>query len=337
MNNKFLLNEEYNFLRDNEYLGENIALLGYGGSIAYGTNIATSDIDVRGVALNSKREVLLGKDFEQVVDTKTDTTIYSLKKIITLLSSCNPNTIEMLGMKPEHYIYLTDVGEALIDNRHMFLSKRAINTFAGYANAQLRRLENATSRTLSVERQMQHVLRIIDNMDEYLHEKYGISKNDVRLYIDYPDNANHSDECAIFADVSLKNYPLSKYIALIEELNNVLRSFNKLGMRNSKALEHHKLGKHMTHLVRLYLMGIDILESEEIVTFREKEHDLLMDIRLEKYLTEDKQPTKEFVEIVNDLEKRMKYAGENTSLPEKPDIKKIEDFMYEVNEKICKN
>lgn len=42
-----LLNEEYNFLRENEHLGDNIILLGLGGSHAYGTNIEGSDIDIR--------------------------------------------------------------------------------------------------------------------------------------------------------------------------------------------------------------------------------------------------------------------------------------------------
>ena len=35
--------KEYDFLRTNEKLGNNIILLGLGGSHAYGTNIKTSD------------------------------------------------------------------------------------------------------------------------------------------------------------------------------------------------------------------------------------------------------------------------------------------------------
>lgn len=50
--------KEYNFLRENEHLGKNIILLGLGGSHAYGTNTETSDLDVRGIATNSKEEIL---------------------------------------------------------------------------------------------------------------------------------------------------------------------------------------------------------------------------------------------------------------------------------------
>lgn len=62
-----LKSDEYDFLRKNEYLGSNTILLVLGGSYAYGTNINTekyvSDIDIRGIALNPKEEVLLGTDF----------------------------------------------------------------------------------------------------------------------------------------------------------------------------------------------------------------------------------------------------------------------------------
>lgn len=53
-----LKSEEYDFLRTDPHLGNNIILLGLGGSHAYGTNIETSDLDVRGCAINSKIEIL---------------------------------------------------------------------------------------------------------------------------------------------------------------------------------------------------------------------------------------------------------------------------------------
>ena len=120
---------EYDFLRNDENLGENIILLGLGGSHAYGTENEHSDLDIRGIATNSKRNILIRKDFEQVVERETDTTIYSFEKIVKLLCECNPNTIEILGLKPEHYLYLSPIGKELLKNKHLFLSKRAIVSF----------------------------------------------------------------------------------------------------------------------------------------------------------------------------------------------------------------
>lgn len=39
---------EYSFLTENPNLGENIILLGLGGSHAYGTSNENSDLDIRG-------------------------------------------------------------------------------------------------------------------------------------------------------------------------------------------------------------------------------------------------------------------------------------------------
>ena len=103
---KEIQTSQYDFLKTNPHLGDKIILLGLGGSHAYGTNIKTSDLDIRGCAVNSKSEILTNENFEQFVNADTDTTIYSFNKLIHLLSNCNPNTIEMLGLKPEHYLYL---------------------------------------------------------------------------------------------------------------------------------------------------------------------------------------------------------------------------------------
>lgn len=212
--------EEYNFLRNNDHLGNRIILIGLGGSHAYGTNNETSDLDVRGCALNSKEEILTNQHYEQFVDEKTDTTVYAFNKLISLLCNCNPNTIEMLGLKPEHYLFLSPVGQELLHNKDLFLSKKAAQAFGGYATAQLRRL--------------------------------------------------------------------------------------------------------------------DILERKEIVTFREKEHELLMSIRNGEYLDGNRQPIPEFFEMVDDYEKKMKYAKENTDLPEKPDYKAIQEFVMDVNERVVR-
>ena len=84
---------KYEFLKTNPHLGNNVILLSLGGSHAYGTNVDGSDVDIRGIALNSKEEILGSTNFEQVTDNTTDTVIYSIRKIVSLLTSCNPNTI----------------------------------------------------------------------------------------------------------------------------------------------------------------------------------------------------------------------------------------------------
>ena len=329
-----LKSDEYGFLRTDKNLGKNVIIITLGGSHAYGTDNENSDLDIRGCALNSKMQILTNENFEQFVNEETDTTIYAFNKLVSLLSSVNPNTIEMLGNKPEHYFYVHPIGQELIDNAHLFLSKRASYSFGGYATAQLRRLENKSNRLVGQEQLENYIYNTLQHVSENFEEKYGIPAGQIQLYIDKAVNPDMVTE--IFMDANLKHYPVRDYTEMWAELKNVIKSYKNIGARNNKAIEHNKLGKHMMHLIRLYMMCLDILEKEIIVTYREAEHDLLMDIRNGKFLDDDKQPIPEFYEMVNDYEKRLEYAKNNTSLPDKPDYKRINEFVASVNERVVK-
>jgi predicted nucleotidyltransferase len=333
---ELLKTPEYDFLRTNPHLGNNIILLGLGGSHAYGTNVEGSDVDVRGVALNSKAEILGTSNFEQVVNEATDTTIYSLRKIVSLLASCNPNTIEMLGLKPEHYIYLSPIGQELLDNKRIFLSKRAVQSFGGYAFAQLRRLDNKAARTLAQAEREQHILNSITSASYVWPDKYGCFKagEGIKLYLD--DSGQEDMDKEIFMDVNLTHYPLRDYKSMWSDMKNIVSEYGKIGHRNQNAIERGRLGKHMMHLIRLYLMCIDILEKEEIITYREKDLDFLMSIRNGYYLDAEGHPTKEFYDLVDVYEKRMQAAAEKSLLPDKPDFDAIETFLMSVNERVVK-
>ena len=136
-------------------------------------------------------------------------------------------------------------------------------------------------------------------------------------------------ERELFADVRLAGFPARQFQAILNDLSNVLGTYDKLNHRNRKDNNH--LNKHAMHLVRLYLMCIDILEKEDIITYREKDRDLLMSIRGGEYQKEDGTYRQEFFDLLNEYEKRMRYAEENTSLPAGPDLKRIEEFVEEVN------
>ena len=332
---KVLFSKEYNFLKTNEHLGNNIILIGLGGSYAYGTNTENSDLDIRGCALNTKEEILTNKNFEQFVNEETDTTIYSFNKLVSLLSNSNPNTIEIMGLKPEHYLYIHPIGQELLNNAHLFLSKRAVHSFGGYANQQLRRMELLCNRNVSQSQKEQFILNTINNAMYDIKLAYqDFTDEEIKLYIDKAVQEGYDTE--IFMDVNLKHYPLRDYCSVWNEMKSIVSSYNKIGKRNEKAITHNKLGKHMMHLIRLYMMCLDILEKEQIITYREAEHDLLMDIRNGKYLDSNDQPIPEFYEMVDDYEKKLDYAKLNTSLPDSPDYKNINEFVMSVNERVVK-
>ena len=321
---------EYDFLRTNPHLKDRIIFLTLGGSYSYGTNVETSDVDVRGCALNRPSDLLGLTDFEQVVHTHTDTTVYAFNKLIKLLLNCNPNTIEMLGCKPEHYFMLTDTGRMMIENRKIFMSRRAVHSFGGYATQQLRRLENALARDkMPQARREEHIRNSMERAVQSFKGRYTeFDKGSVILYTDESPREDLDRE--IFADITLKKFPAREFNSMINDLTNVLSDYEKLNHRNKKKDDNH-LNKHAMHLIRLYLMCLDILEKGDIVTYRGDDLDLLMSIRRGEYQKENGTYRQEFFDMVNEFEARLAYAKENTALPENPDMKRVEEFVMEVN------
>ncbi|MDE5865416.1 MAG: nucleotidyltransferase domain-containing protein [Lachnospiraceae bacterium] len=337
MNYQAILQQtEYDFIRTNEHLGKHVILLGLAGSFSYGTNVEGSDIDIRGITLNRKSDLIGITQFEQYVDENTDTVIYAFNKIITLLLSCNPNTIELLGLNTEHYLYLNDIGKMLLDNRKLFLSKRAINSFGGYADAQLRRLQNALARdTFPQSEKEQHIFNSVKNaMHDFNNHYKNFENGNLEIFID--NAVNPELETEIFVNANLTHYPLRDYSGMWNTMANVVRDYEKIGKRNKKKDDLH-LNKHAMHLIRLFMMALDILEKGEINTYREKEHDLLMDIRFGKYQKEDGTFHESFYDMLSDFEKKLHYAAENTDLPEEPDMSKVQELVMTINERVVRD
>lgn len=320
----------YDFLRTNAHIRDRLVFLTVGGSHAYGTNTETSDLDLRGCVENSASDLIGFSSFDQFVNETTDTTIYGFNKLISLLVNCNPNTIELLGCHPEHYLYLSDIGRELLANRKLFLSQRACRSFGGYATAQLRRLENALARDkLPQSRREEHILESVNSaITQDQPGKVFFDKGEINLYIDQSPRDDLDVE--IFADIHLTHYPIRAFNTILNRVGNVVSSYDNMNHRNRKKDDDH-LNKHAMHLIRLYLTCLDILEHEEIITYRAKDLPLLMSIRRGEFQLEDGTYKPEFFSMLRTYEDRLSYAMENTSLPKEPDMRRIEELVMDVN------
>lgn len=331
MNFKELLQTaEYDFIRNNERLGDRIMLLGIGGSFAYGTNNEGSDIDFRGVTLQLPSDLIGLTEFEQYEDDKTDTVIYGFNKLVKLLLECNPNTCEMLGLDEDQYLIKSALGQELIDNSRMFLSKRAIKSFGGYADAQLRRLQNAIARdALPQSDREKHILKSVMNaLDDFNRRYSGKDAGSIRLYIDKAENLNLDTE--IFVDADYKHFPLRDYTDLWGTMRTVVRNYDKIGKRNKKKNNNH-LNKHAMHLIRLFMMAIDILEKGRIITHRVNDLPVLLAIRRGEYMLSDGTFSAGFYEMLEEYERKLDEAAARTKLPDNPDMSAVESFVEHVN------
>lgn len=302
---------------------DRICFLTLGGSFGYGTNVEGSDIDIRGVMLPTKEELIGLKSFEQRIDEDTDTVLYEFNKYVRLISQTNPNTVELLGGR--QYLIFNEVGQQLLDKAKLFLSKRCINTFGGYANAQLRRVENALCHdNYPEEDKVRHIKTTMDVAMAKLQEKNELFfENAVTTKIE-------NDK--LFLSMHFDNKPIELVRATLNDLLTIEKTFNKLGQRNNKKTEE-KLDKHIMHLVRLYHMCFDILEKGEINTYREKDREFLLEIRNGKFIKDGKL-TNEFRTYLKELEERLEKDKKLNVVPEKCDYTEIEKFVIDINTKV---
>ena len=301
MDFKALLNtSEYDFLRTNPRLGSRIMLLGVSGSHGYGTNREGSDIDFRGVTLNLPSDLIGLTSFDQYED---------------------------------QYVIKTAAGQELLDHRQLFLSKRAAASFGHYADAQLRRLQNAIARdTLPQPSREEHILKSVNHaLDDFNRRQQHEYKTGAKLYIDTAETEGLETE--IFLDADFRHYPLRRYNDMMNTLHTVVRDYDKIGKRNHKKDDNH-LNKHAMHLVRLFMMGIDILEKGEIRTHRpETDLELLRSIRNGEYMQESIL-TPAFYEIVTDYEQHFHEAEARSILPDNPDMKAVGAFVESINRRV---
>ena len=327
----------YSFLVDNSLLGHNVFYLTVSGSRSYGTVHSGSDYDLRGGFLESPRSLLtLQSQKEEFVETETDTCLYSLRKLVKLLAASNPNAIEILGTRKQDIVYMNCIGKKLRDNARLFLSKKAFLSFNGYALQQLRRLQNALARDQYTQPEKEeHILKSIsmeiltsgEPFNAYMLDREQANRNESRFDVSLKVLPSNNDEFEqeIFIDGTMKHLPLREYTKLNSKLANTIKNYDCLTHRNKKKDANH-LNKHAMHLIRLYYMGIDILKEQKIITYREKEHDLLMSIR------NGEVPYEKIFALQEKLEKEMDEARMASTLPEYPDAEKINDLLMEIYE-----
>lgn len=153
-------------------------LLGYVGSISHGTYIpsedpdSVDDKDIMGVCVASEN-VYLGLDrFEQRERKykEWDSVVYEIKKLFSLLLKGNPNIIGLMWLRKEDYIYVSESGRLMLDNRDIFSSKNVYHSFVGYAHGQLHKMEHSACKGYMGEKRKRLV------------EKYGFdTKNAAHL------------------------------------------------------------------------------------------------------------------------------------------------------------
>lgn len=108
------------------------------GSQSYGTSTPTSDIDYKGVYMQSIDE-LISFGYKEQIDVSKDECYYEIKRFLQLLQSANPTVLELLYSPSSCIITTSPQFELLVQHRDKFLTQRCLHSFGGYAIAQIKK------------------------------------------------------------------------------------------------------------------------------------------------------------------------------------------------------
>ena len=344
------------------------------GSHSYGINTTGSDVDYKGIFVATKEYYLGLKNIEQkdrgweedsdrfpVLNGVKDLVFYEIRKYLKLAKDANPNILELLFESDEFYQYIHPIGQKLIDNRELFLSKKIKYTYSGYAYAQIRKIKShrkwllnppykkptaedygltdKTALDKSEEKAFITFLwMLIKDRIEYMEEQKelyelisdridfkGVINNNQLPQEFYPYIQNLTKGSDKYMDILRRTQEYRKDLHYWKSYQSWLKNRNQ-----SRAELEAKCGydsKHASHCIRLVRMGNEILTTGKVnVDRRGIDADELLNIRLgnvdyETVLTEAEQ-----------LFAELDRSYEVSILPHKPDFERINKLTMELVE-----
>lgn len=345
-----------------EYLKNNNLILfeAISGSRAYGTNLPTSDEDRRGVFVLPKENFYGLNRVEQVSDEKNDNVYYELGRFVELLSKSNPNMLEMLAMPEDCILAKSPLFDKL--KPELFLSKQCKQTFAGYAMTQVRKARGLNKKIMNpVGEERKSILDFCFVIKDYGSiplrkwlENKGLNQRNCGLV----NIAHFQDTYAIFYDENgdlgfkgIENKPTANMVSLSSVPEGMepmgYMSFNINGYqkyckdyrdywdwvkkrneaRYENTISHGKNydAKNMLHTFRLLDMAEEIARFNEI-RVRRPNREYLLSIRKGDFEYDDL--LKKAEQKIEEIEQL--YA--KSSLPERPNLDKINRLLVEVRE-----
>lgn len=320
--------DSYKDIRESDKMKE-IHLMCLSGSHAYGTARPDSDVDIRAV-VGVDRSVALGvtSDWRAVHFVETDTEIFSILNFLHLISRGNPSILCLLGNNLEDYLYLSKQGKMLVeDYSGLFTAKSVYDSFVGYANSRLKVLELAELGKLNEYGDVVGSVTLDSKKVEILNNATSLFGSKYETATDVFANYEIREDKVYLSDFRAKDISMVDFFNIARDLKTISSNFGQKGKRNTKKTDF-KLNKHCMHLVRGLLMGIELLETGKIVTYRKNDLELLHSILQGEFMGASGMMRPEFYSLVDDLKKKADYAYKNSVLPSEVNMDKMTEYAY---------
>jgi len=293
---------------------DGLVLLGYRGSIAHGMHNpdpnSIDDIDLIG-AIIAPKNCYLGlaqwgsRGTKEIKEGRYDCVYYEISKLVRLLLQGNPNVLSLLWLHNQHYLFKKQpFADILIENRGRFVGKHVYAPFAGYAAAQMKKMESRDPAELR----------------EYLFitaelKARGQHPNHKGKFFDRPDDLFCAEPA--YLDWS--------YEKLIQRLRHYQKKGENIGYMGEKrkrlVLERGFDCKNAAHLIRLLRMCKEFLQDGAMQVYRHKDAAELMDIKNGKWTLDDVKAHAE------ELFAECREAKDKSELPDGPDREAVEEML----------
>jgi uncharacterized protein len=329
------------------------------GSRAYGTAVAGSDEDVRGLfALPARAYLGLTLPPAQIADDRGNTVYYSLRRVIELLAHANPSLLELLFM-PDDCVRRSSPEMALLrSQRQLFITRECARTHAGYAMTQVGKARGQNKwvnqpRPAEPPAREDHCYILPAgglgkpvplkesgwSLAEHHAARLEHASGVYRLYHHGPgargvfrgdmlvcESIPLEDEAARFAGLLL--YSEQAWKQALSEHHSYWewrRNRNEARWQQQERGELDFDAKNMMHTVRLLLAGRAImLRGEPIVRFQGEELTLLLSIR------EGRRSFQEIMGLARDLMADCERLAAGADLPESCDLARATALLQEL-------
>jgi len=331
------------------------------GSHAYGTAVAGSDEDRRGVFV-APRSFIGGLDrIEQVSDERSDQVYYEIGQFFTLLLKNNPNALELLAMPTECVQFEHSLFRLITPD--LFLSKLCGRTFGEYAMGQIRKARGLNKKIVNPQPETRrppldfcHVPQGQGSVPvlEWLGsrsinaQECGLTavQHTAGLYaVYYEAGADYrglvspkSPDALVFSSVAIAAEPIAwmhfNQDAFRAHCKNHREYREWVELRNAERYHTnvaHGRGydsKNLMHTLRLLEMAGEIAR-EGILRTRRPNREYLLQVRAGEFEYD------ELVDRAEGLLSEVQAEFERSSLPNEPDRDAVEALLIEIRERFA--
>jgi len=331
------------------------------GSTAYNLNVKGSDVDKKGVFIMPQKQLYGFEQQDQIANATNDEVYFEIGRFLDLLTKNNPNILELLSTPKEFMLYRHPLMDLI--KPEAFLSKLCLDTFAGYAQTQIKKargLNKKINKPMDAERKsvLDFCFVIHNNgsvpLREWLKE-HGFNQDECGLinldhfrnvYLLYhqrqltnarfkgiisgpdADDVQLSSVPKGLENIAVMNFNKDSYSIYCREYKEYLEWEEKRNeARYQSTLSHGKNydAKNMMHTFRLLNMAEEIALRKEVIVKRE-DRDFLLKIRNGEFEFND------LMQMVEEKMEEIKLAYEKSSLPVKPDIQIAENILVQIRE-----